>query len=590
MPPGPWLLGSGLGPLQRLIALALLIAILSHGEAILVPVALAVFLAFVLHPLVRALERLRLPRLAAVGIVLGLALTLVGGLGYVLTTQFREFAAHLPQYSTSIRGKLEALRATRQGAIANIEKTVEEATRDLDRKERATGDAEPPPQRVAVVPAPPSDVARLRAILTPTLEPLLETGVVLVLVAFLLMQREDLRNRVIRLAGPGRVTLTTRTMDEAGQRISRYLLAQSAINAGFGLAIAGGLLWIGVPYALLWGAAAALLRFVPYVGAPLAMVMPATVAAVQFEGWRQAIETVLLFLGIDVLTANLLEPVVIGTRTGVSSLALLLMALFWAWLWGPIGLLLSTPITLCLAVLGKHVPGLEFLAVLLGDDEALEPEITVYQRLLAGDEDEANEIVDRALESTPVDEVFDAVLLPAVVRSASDRAAGHIPEADHEFVLRVVGGIVERISETLPRAEPPGTAPALVMVAGRSATDEIAVDMLARLVDGARFRLERLSTATLASEIVAAASGPDVAAVCIAALPPGGLANARYLCKRLRACHPRLAIVVVRPEASPIDGADRTAGLLDARRYLDDLPAPTPVVVPIPARSPRRSW
>jgi len=582
MPAGPWSLGTP-GPFRFLVALTLLVAILSRGQAFLVPIALAVFLAFVVHPVVRAVERLRVPRLAAIVLVLGVALALIGGFGYVLTAQLRELAAHMPEYSSSIRSKLETLRVDRQGALANIQKTVEEASRDLDRKERAT----PPAvtvQPVTIVASQPTDVDRLR-ILTPIVAPLLDAGVVLVLAVFLLMQREDIRNRIVRLAGPGRLTLTTRTMDEAGQRISRYLLAQSAINAAFGATIAGGLLWIGVPYALLWGAAGALLRFVPYVGAPLAMLMPATVAAIRFEGWREVVEILALFLGVDAMTANVVEPLAIGPHTGVSSLALLLMALFWAWLWGPVGLLLSTPITLCLAVLGKHVPQLEFLAVLLGEDAALEPELGVYQRLLAGDEDEANEIVDHALATTTVEAVFDDVLLPAVLRSGADRAAERISDADHEFVLRVTGRIVERLAESLPAEPRPPLASALppvLMVPARNAVDEAALEMLAHLI-GPRRRLQRLSTATLASELVAAAVASPLAGICIAALPPGGLAHARYLCKRLRAAPCEAPIVVLRPGADrAIDGADCASTLAGARDALAGRTA-APAAQSIPA-------
>jgi predicted PurR-regulated permease PerM len=571
---GPW--GGALGPLQDLIAVALLVAVLSRGQAFLVPVALAVFLAFVLQPLVHALERLRLPRIGAVGLVLGLALALVGGFGWVLTAQFRELAAHMPEYSSSIQGKLETLRFTRQGAIANIQKTVEEATREIERKDRDAAN-QPPTQRVTVVSAEPTDVARLRTIVMPVLGPLLEGGLVIVLVVFLLVQREDLRNRVIRLAGPGRLTLTTRTMDEAGQRISRYLLAQSAVNLGFGLTIAAGLLWIGVPYALLWGTAAALLRFAPYVGAPFAMVMPALIAAVKFEGWRRVFETVALFLGVDALTANFVEPVVIGQHVGVSSLALLLAAFFWAWLWGPVGLLLSTPLTLCLAVIGKHVPRLEYLAVVLGDEAALAPDVLVYQRLLASDEDEANEVIDHLLETEPVDAVFDGVLLPAVVRSATDHAAGQASDDDHTFVLRAASSMVDRLADTLPAppAAPatPG-APLVLLVPARDAGDELAVEMLARMLREQPLRLHRLSTASLAAEIVQASRSADVAAVCIAALPPGGLTNARYLCKRLDAATPGVRILVLRPGPSQtVAGADVVGSLRAARDRLCALPA-----------------
>ncbi|HXJ36604.1 MAG TPA: AI-2E family transporter [Candidatus Eisenbacteria bacterium] len=581
MPSPTWLAAmGGAGPLQRLFAIGLVVAMLSRGQAFLVPVAVAVFLAFVLIPPVRAIERLRVPRAIAIALVLACSLTLVAGLTYVLTAQFRELAAHMPEYSDSIKDKLATLRLSRHGAIASIQKTVERATRELDEQD---GTARTPGgrstvQSVAIVPAPPTDVERLQTILAPVAAPLVEAGFVIVLVAFLLAQREDLRNRVIRLVGTGRVTLTTRTLDEAGQRISRYLLTQSAINAAFGLVIACGLYGIGVPYAVLWGVVAALLRFAPYVGALLAMAMPIAIAAVLFDGWGHVLATAGLFVAMDALTANVVEPVLVGTHTGVSSLALLVAAFFWALLWGPIGLLLSTPITLCLAVVGKHVTQLEFLSVVLGDDAVLEPEVTVYQRLLAGDEDEANDIVEQAAAESTLAEVFGTVLLPAIVRSADDRAADRITDADHESVLRATARMIDRLAERdAGEIAAPAYARTIVAVPARDQTDEVAAEMLARLLDG--HRLQQLSTSSLVSEVVSAASAPDVVAVCVVALPPGGLAHARHLCKRIRAMRPALPIVVVRPgHAQAIEGADATMELVDARRHLDDLGnAPMPV-------------
>jgi predicted PurR-regulated permease PerM len=223
-------------------------------------------------------------------------------------------------------------------------------------------------QPVSIVPSQPNDVEALRLILEPTLTPVATAGIVLILSTFMLVGREDLRNRLIRLVGSGRVTVTTRMLDEAGHRISDFLFTQSLINGAFGICIAGGLLLIGVPYALLWGVVAALLRFVPYLGSLLALLMPAALAFVGSPGWGPAVETVVLFLGLDAVTAYAVEPVVIGTNTGLSSLALLISAMFWTWLWGPVGLVLSAPLTVCLTAVGKHVPGMEFLAILLENE------------------------------------------------------------------------------------------------------------------------------------------------------------------------------------------------------------------------------
>jgi hypothetical protein len=365
-------------------------------------------------------------------------------------------------------------------------------------------------------------------------------------------------------------------MDEAAMRTSRFLLTQSGINAAFGLVVSIGLFLIGVPYAALWGVIAALLRFVPYLGVLLAMAMPAVVAAVQFDGWRPVLETVGLFVGVDVVTANVVEPLVVGHHTGVSSLALLVAALFWTWLWGPVGLLLSTPITVCLAVLGKHVPRLEFLTVILGDEPVLEPEVTLYQRLLAGDEDEASEIVERRLEAAPRAEVFDSVVMPALLLAARDRAADEISGEDHASILRATAEIVRRSADE-PRDGAAVTDPShrrrVVCVPARDATDALALEMLGQLVDRDGTAVEQTSSTPLVSEVVRAIDGNACDQVCIAALPPGGVAHARHLCKRLRARAPSLRIVVLRPQADgeaalALDGADAVvmslAGACDA--------------------------
>lgn len=361
---------------------ALVVAILSYAEAVLMPLALAILLAFLLIPLVKLLERAGLRRIASVALVLLVVLGAAAGFAYALSRQVNDLATHMPQYSVSIKSKLAALRGTRHGPITQIQETVKKAGQDLDKQEMAQHpspiDAPLPNaaipvrkdvQPVLVVPSQPGDVEALRATLEPFAKPVTTVGIVLILMIFILVQHEDLRNRLIRLGGPGRVRVITRTLDEAAQRVSRFLYSQSVINATFGLVVAVGLLLIGIPYALLWGVTAAFLRFVPYLGTMVAMLLPAALAFVQSEGWTQTVETLVLFWTAG-LIAYVLDPIVNGTRTGTSSFALLLSAIFWTWLWGPVGLLLSTPITVCLVAVGEHVPQLEFLTVLLAEERS----------------------------------------------------------------------------------------------------------------------------------------------------------------------------------------------------------------------------
>ena len=389
-------------PLSYVAAAALLVTILSLAQAVLMPLALAALIGFVLIGPVASLERVGLHRAASVALVVVVVLGGVVGFGYALSRQFNDLAAHMPQYSASIKAKLAALRETRKGAFTKIQETVDQAGHDLDKQESARNApaVEKSPtlrkdvQPVLVVPNQPGDAERLRAAWQPVARPLLTAGIVLILVIFILVQREDIRNRVIRLAGRKRLTVTTRALDEAGQRIHRFLFSQSLINAVFGLFIASGLLLIGIPHALLWGVTAALLRFVPYLGTTLAMLVPAGLAFVQSDGWGPTLETLVLFWAAG-LAAYVLDPIVNGTRTGTSSFALLVSAIFWTWLWGPVGLLLSTPITVCLVAIGKHVPEMEFLTVLLADELPADAADGSSQRLLAGDEDEASEIFEK---------------------------------------------------------------------------------------------------------------------------------------------------------------------------------------------------
>ena len=307
-------------PLLFIATIALLVTILALAHAVFIPVALAIMLTFILTPGVEALERLSLPRVGAVAVVMVLTLGVVGGFGYVLSRQFNDLAAQIPQYSKTIKQKFATLRASRKGAIADMQKTVEEVSHELDKQEEKaeqkgnkktdekTLTVKQNVQPVLVVPSEPTDVERFWAMVAPIFEPLATVGIVLILTIFMLIQREDLRNRFLRLMGHGKITLTTRTMDEAGQRISRYLLTQSLINSGFGILVAAALFWIGLPYAILWGVTAALLRFVPYIGSLLAMLLPTALAFVLFEGWSQTLMTLGLFLILDAVTANVVEP------------------------------------------------------------------------------------------------------------------------------------------------------------------------------------------------------------------------------------------------------------------------------------------
>lgn len=545
-------------PLLYVAGTTLLVTILSLAQAVLMPLALAALIGFVLIAPVAALERAGLHRVASVALVLVVVLGGVAGFGYTLSRQFTDLAAHMPQYSASIKSKLAALRETRKGPLTQIQETVEKAAHDLDKQEKATSspavetsvtlrkDVQP----VLVVPNQPGDVERLRARWEPVARPIATAGIVLILVIFILVQREDIRNRLIRLAGQGRLTITTRTLDEAAQGISRFLFSQSVINAAFGLFVAVGLLVIGIPYALLWGVAAAFLRFVPYLGTTTAMLMAAGLAFVQSDGWAQTLETLGLFWAAG-LTAYVVDPIVNGTRTGISSFALLISAIFWTWLWGPVGLLLATPLTVCLVAIGRHVPEMEFLTVLLAEEPPLDAALSFYQRLIVGDEDEASRILDHELGKAGRESTFDGVIVPTLLRARQDRVRDEISDEEHQCVVRVTQEILRTSAESRrqrdqpPIQERPRRRRRLLGVPARTPDDQLALEMLSQLL-GDSWTLTQVPTITLASELFVAIEEIKPDMLCIAALAPRGLNHTRYLCRQVHDRFPDVPIWVVR--------------------------------------------
>jgi predicted PurR-regulated permease PerM len=538
-------------PFYWLATIVLLVAVAARAQEVLIPLALAIVISFALTPAVTTLER-RVGRGLSVALVVLLALGAVGGFGLILKRQLTDLASQMTKYSESMRRKVSVLRDGAPNGLVGISKTVDKVVLELDERVAENRQARP----VRIVPAEATAMERISATLMPLVEPAAKVVIVLVLVIFLLVRREDLRDRFIRLVGRRNVSLTTRTLDDAGGRISRFLVVQSAINGAFGALAAIGLILIGVPYAPLWGVVAAVLRFVPFVGTMLGLLLPSLLAFAQLEGWWPTLETMGLFVGLDLVAAYAVEPLAVGRRTGVSSLAMVVMAIFWTWLWGPVGLVLSTPMTVCLAVLGRRVPRLEFLAILLGDEPALERDLLLYQRLLAGDDDEAAAILDREREDdVPPEVVLDRLVIPALMLAEQDRAREEITEGEYQDILRTMRELVATPGDE--STAPDAAAAAAVMprtrilgVAAQSAADEVVWEMVARLFDPTRFAVRSVGAEALASEVAEATETEAPHLVCIVSCPPGSLAHIRYLCKRLRRKRPALRIVVLRPGAS----------------------------------------
>ena len=550
-----------------------IIAAMSLAAEVLKPLALSVLLAFSLTPIAEALERrARFPRAAAVVLTVVVALGALGGVGYVVGRQLTSLANRLPGYQENILKKLNVLEPTQESALQKADKVAAKVNEKL-----FTGPGTAGVQKVEVV-QQPTFRERLQTAVGPYLEFLGVASFVLILVLFMMMNREDLRDRIVSLFGHSRVSLTTRTMDELGHRISRYLATFAAVNSGFGLVIGLGLWAIGVPYAVLWGCLAALTRFIPYVGPAIAFVLPLVFSVAHFTGWREPLLVVALFAVVETALNSFLEPVIYGKTTGVSAFGLLVAAMFWTWLWGLLGILLSTPLTVCLAVLGKYVPSLGVFATLLGEEAELEPDVRFYQRLVALDRDGAVEVVEAALKSKPRAEVFDTVLVPALSRAERDAAGGFLEDQDLAFVRRVVEEIVDEL-EGVPEltlasvaganaaaasAEGSGPpAPATVLgVAAGDTSDVVVLKMLGLLLEPAGVALETITDAAtpmgLAERV--AAESPPLAV--LSHLPPGGLTQARYQVRRLRARFADLPLVVGRWGAS--DGAPAVERLSEA--------------------------
>ena len=577
------------------------VAGLYWAQSVVIPIVLAVLLTFILGPIVTALGRRGLGRTPAAVFVVLITALVVGGTLWLFTAQVTSLVGELPKYSANIKEKARSLRRfADNSATQSLERMIVDIGR---RTQTAAARRVPPP--------PTADCGRVvrgrrraaksgLALVGPDSvgfagRPLGGLGLALVLAVFMLLRREDLRNRVIRLLGHGRVTVTTKAVDDAGRRISRYLMAQLVINACVGVVIGCGLKLIGMDYAFLWGFLAGLLRYLPYVGIWLAVAPPLLLSLGMFPGWIQPSLVIALFASVELINSNFIEPRLYGQSIGVSEVALLIVAACWAFLWGPIGLVLSGPLTVCLVVLGKYVPHLKFLDILLGDEPALDSDVSYYQRLLAGDQDEATKLALAEAEKSP-DKVCDSLLLPALIRAHHDHNLELLSDAEEQFVLGATAEILEEIVEQQPSKSGSNYAALmgdeivprrvkLVCCPARGVADSLALEMLCRGLDPAvwwDFEIG-LSDRLLSAEMVEQAAEAMPAVVCIAVLPPGGLTRGRHLCRRLRRQLPQAHIVVgrwgatdeeIQPNREPLRevGADEVdAALRDTITRLDAL-------------------
>lgn len=597
--------------LQSLLIAAIVITGLYFGREVLLPLALAILLSFVLSPPLLFLRRLKVPRLIGVGIVVAIAFAIIFGLGWLMSQQATQLAGELPRYQQVLAEKISSLRKLAAGSPA-----LEKATEAVNELQREITNPKPEP-KVGSVPSPPEQVDEgrkpiqveiheqppqpfelFRRIAGTVLPPLATAGIITLFVIFILLQREELRDRAIRLLGASDMQRSTSAMNDAAARLSKYFLSQFLLNSGYGVFITLGLWLIGVPSPFVWGILAMLMRFVPYVGSFIAATPPLLLAAVVEPGWTTVLLTAALYLVSELTMGQVVEPLVFGHGTGVSPIAVILSTVFWTWLWGPLGLLLATPLTVCLVVLGRHVEGLNFLEMLLGDKPALTPQQSFYQRALTGDSAEATYQAELALKDEPLADYLDDVALKGLQLAERDLERGALDEENLERINTTVKEMVEDLAdfeprrwfrkvdpaekkedaeeaqtglaslrdetdeEPLPVLEPADLAPgweeedSVLCIGGRTPLDEAAATMLAGLLrkHGLKARVaerETISAGNIVSLVTAKAR-----LVCLSFLGIGSSpAQVRYLVRRLRRILPSGCMIVVGCWAGDESGA-----------------------------------
>ncbi|WP_161607319.1 AI-2E family transporter [Methyloferula stellata] len=610
---------------DTIIIIVAVIAGLYFGHDVLVPITLAVLLSFVLAPITGIFEKLFLGRVASVLLAVTLAVAILIGLGTIIGKQVAQLAGNLPAYQFVISKKLQTLRSSDlgKGVMEKAANAIEGLDSNLNKP--AAAPAEPNASQSNLPRSPvdayipvevhtpaPGPVQILESVIAALLPPLATVGVVVIFVVFILLQRQDLRDRFIGLTGAHDLHRTTRALDDAAYRLSRYFLALTAINAAFGVVITIGLAFIGVPNPILWGIAGGVLRFIPYIGAIIAVAFPLALAAAVDPGWSMVIETALLFLIVEGVMGQVIEPQLFGHTTGMSPLAIIIAAAFWTLIWGPAGLLLSTPITACLVVLGRHVENLNFIELILGDKPGLSPVQSFYQRVLAGDPDEVAFQAEGLLKNMSLLDYYEDVALPALALAQVDATRGVLDSNRQAEVCAAIEHVVDDLSDHVVIAEsraevtiPPAadsaqprdvlqdnaTAGSVMCLAGQSLLDKAACDISGQVLAESNIpsRIEGPSALTTSGIFGLNADGAK--AICIFYMDHRSKAAIRYSVRRLRKKFPGMPIAVclwgATDLASMVEVAKADANLGSLREVIDFCEnAMHPVEITIPTRSP----
>ena len=571
--------------LSPMIWLTAVIVILYVAREVLIPLALALTLNFLLTPMVSWLQRRGMRRVLAVAAVMLVSTAILMGMGWVVADQLVQVASDLPKYRLNIHDKIDALHLPARSAWGRAAISLKQMDAEFLQPQSAhsaevSSSTLPPkaglPQASVVVPVqvvtpPANELQYLAQMLNPLLKPLATTGMVLIFTIFILVAQQDLRDRFLRLAGVAQLHATTLALDDAARRISRYLTMQFLVNAGYGVCFGVGVFFIGIPNALLWGVIAGIFRIVPYVGALAAAVFPFVLALAISPGWGAPLLVVVLFGILELLASNVVEPWLYGSHTGISALALLVTTVFWTMLWGWAGLVLAVPLTVCAIVLGRYVPRMSFLHILLGDETALSVEAQFYQRLLALDQDDARSIVQNFLKSHTLMSLYDQVLIPALALAEQDRHKGALSETRESFLFLSVSEIVSELAlyqpvEASPKprrlisrwmskrsptmsmspasqVEPQSSATRIFCLAANDQADEITSSMLAQLLERAGHGVLSLPVGSAFEEIIKNLPLEPQDVVCISALPPFAFAQAASLCQRVRLHLPEVKVL-----------------------------------------------
>jgi len=537
---------SGFPPIA---SFAIVVALLYFTRDLFIPLAFAVLLSFLLGPVVVRLGRWHIPRIPSAFLVLAITTTIVGIMGWFASIQLIQIADSLPLYEDNVRRKAQALEGESKSLgsfFARLQELGSQATeeRPAPRKKGTLPAAatQPTPVRIVEDRSWPQVISYYGSV---ALKPLGTIGLTLVFTFFMLIDREALRNRLLKLMGQGKLQATTKAMDDAGQRVSRYVLMQFTVNTGFGTVIAAGLYFLGVPSALLWGVLGMFLRFLPYVGAMIAWMLPFILTLAVSDGWTVPAAVTGLFFCTEMLVANLIEPLLYGVHTGLSAVAIVVSAVFWTVLWGPIGLVLATPLTVCLSVMGRHSPQLEFLNTVLGDEPVLTPDAIFYQRLLALDQQDALNVLETLGKGKPLIQVFDEIVIPALAMAERDRNTGQLDHRREDFIVQSINEFVTELSEaeTIPVADREKRTNRVFCFPAHGAADEIAAAMCSHFLTQEGFPSISFPVTESPGQLIQALGVQSEDIVCISAIPPFSAGHARKIVKDIRESGSDVAII-----------------------------------------------